>query len=225
VKRVLLLVIYIHSSKVRKKVGRIEFLGKRSVHEEKYLRFLVIWCLYESGLGCDGECEENNYDYFQPDNLLFSRRHSKGKIIYNANLQRRELNTATKEGAIRSGLNPKFFSSHSWKIASISEMIAQGESADVVRRLGDHAVNSVSTFLYQRESGRENRPLIVATSGKGLSVRDIANSCPLTEVPIESIKLGWKPSSIVEFEGFEEKEYGYESTSSSDSDSDQADNN
>ena len=66
--------------------------------------------------------------------------------------------------------------------------------------------------------------MIVATSGKGLSVRDIANSCPISEVPLESLKLGWKPSPIVEFKGFEEKELGYESTTYSDSDSDQADN-
>ena len=60
VERVLLLIIYIHSSKVRKKVGRIEFLGKRSKEEGGYLRMLVIWCLYESGLGCNGECEKDN---------------------------------------------------------------------------------------------------------------------------------------------------------------------
>jgi hypothetical protein len=220
VERVLLLVIYIHSSKVRKKVGRIEFLAKRSIHEEKYLRMLVIWCLFESGLGCDEECEEDNYDRYLPDNLLFSRRHSKGKIIYNANLQRKELSTATKIGAVRCGLDPKYFTSHSWKIASISEMVAQGEEADVVRRLGDHAVNSVSTFLYQRESGREKRPLIVATSGKGLSVRDISSSCPTSEVPLESLSKGWKPSPVVEFEGFDEKEYDDENSSSSDSGSD-----
>ena len=114
---------------------------------------------------------------FVPDELVFSRRHTKGKNKYSAKLNRNEVATATKFGAKKLGLNEKCFATHSWRIGSISELIAQGEGDETVRRLGDHAANSSSTFLYQRESGREVRPLMLASNGKGLTVRDSQLRC------------------------------------------------
>jgi hypothetical protein len=197
------MLIYLHSSKVRKKMGRLEFLGRRSEEESMFLGEMVLWCLLDSGLGCFKDPPVSLREKeFLPDELFFARRHSKGigRRQYFGQLYRNDVVEATKEGAKRLGLDPRCFSSHSWKIASITDMVKQGESDATVRRLGDHAVNSASTFLYQREGFLENRPLVLASSGKGLTVADINIICPLNETPFESIKSDWLGNSIVSFE-------------------------
>ena len=84
-----------------------------------------------------------------------------------------------------------------------------------MRRLGDHAVGSASTFIYQRDSGRENRPLVLASSGKGLTVADINNCCPLEETVFDSLTAEWKGSPLVHIEN--------DCTSTEDLDSDDSD--
>ena len=118
---------------------------------------------------------------------MFSRRHVKGQSIYNAKLSRSEVALATKVAATSLGLNPAHFSTYSWKKGSISNLLVNGEKDEVLRRLGDHAVDSSSTFLYQHASGRESRPLLFASIGEGLTVRDISLVCPIVELSYDNL--------------------------------------
>jgi hypothetical protein len=200
------MVLYFHSSKVHKKVGRVEFLGRRSKEESHFLDLMILWSLFDCGLGLETSTGiSNSTTVYNPEEMFFARRHTKGKkkIQYYGKLHRIDIVTATKESAKRLGLDPKCFSSHSWKIASITDLVKQGESDATVRRLGDHSVNSVSTFLYQRNDFLENRPLVLASSGKGLTVADIRTICPLVETKFDSITSEWQGQSIVSIENEE----------------------
>ena len=196
--RIKCLVIFFHSSKVRKKVGRVEVLGRRSIHEQQFLEDLATWILFDSGLGCSsrGEFPQTGFD---ADALVFSRCHckiykSKGPTWLIARLLRSEVSNGAKLAAVRLGLDPVYFSSHCFKIAAITDMATEGESVEVVRRLGDHAAGSASTFLYQHPSGREVRPLLLASAERGLTVRDVRTICPIRE---HLISQGSSPESLV----------------------------
>ena len=104
-------------------------------------------------------------------------------VLVTVKLTRKQVSIALKDAAVKLGLKPKFFSSHCLKIGALSEMSVQGEGMDVIRRLGDHSKNSSSTFLYQHSLGRETRPLLLASSDKGITVKDINLICPITHVP------------------------------------------
>jgi hypothetical protein len=181
--RIVVIVIFIHSSKVRKKVGRVEILGRRSKDEIMFLEELATWILFSCNLGVDKELENE----FDGDLMLFSRRYFNGTRFYSAKLTRSDICIAIKFAASKLGLNPAFFSSHSWKKAGLTVMMLNGEKDEIIRTLGDHAPNSASTFLYQHASGREARPLLFASESNGLTVRDIHLSCPISEVPYDSL--------------------------------------
>ena len=176
------------------------------------------WALWTSGLGVETDSEGEKETKFEPEELFFARRHTKGKTKYYAKLNRNEVVQATKEAAKRLGLNPKHFSSHSWKIASITDLVAQGEADATVRRLGDHAVGSASTFIYQRDSGRESRPLVLASSGKGLTVADTHNCCPLEETRFDDLKAKWRGTPMVHIENDVTSMESFESDDSDDID-------
>jgi hypothetical protein len=186
-KRVTGLVVFIHSSKVRKKVGRVEMLGRRSPEEILFLEELVSWILFDSNLGTDPTMANDHDLIYNGDTLLFSRSYHNGKNFYDAELQRSNVATAIKLAATRLGLNPKAYSTHSYKKGGITSLVLNGQSDEVVRRFGDHATNSSSTFLYQHASGREARPLLYASREEGLSVRDINLACPLIEISYDSL--------------------------------------
>jgi hypothetical protein len=128
---------------------------------------------------------------YDPDSLIFSRAyfHSyhKGLKWTPAKLTRKQISDALKFAADRLGLDSKRFASHCLKIGAVSEMTAGGEDLEVIRRLGDHSENSASTFIYQHTVGRESRPLLIASSDKGLSVHDIALICPIKEVSYDEL--------------------------------------
>ena len=196
--RIKCLVIFFHSSKVRKKIGRVEVLGRRSIHEEQFLEDLAMWILFDSGLGCSSR-GESLHTTFDADALVFTRCHckvykTKGPTWLFARLLRSEVSDGAKLAAVQLGLDPVYFSSHCFKIAAITDMATEGESIEVVRRLGDHATGSASTFLYQHPSGREVRPLLLASADRGLTVRDVRTICPIKE---HQILQGSTPESLV----------------------------
>jgi len=191
--RVKYLVFFLHSSKVGKKVGRIEVLARRGEHEVQFLEDMASWILWDSGLSCDDSGSAVEPGGYDPDALIFARAylHSyhKGLKWISAKLTRKQISEALKFAAERLGLDSKRFASHCLKIGAVSEMTAGGEDVDVIRRLGDHSENSASTFIYQHTVGRESRPLLIASSDKGLSVRDIALICPIREVSYEELAI------------------------------------
>jgi hypothetical protein len=206
--RVTCLVIFFHSSKVRKKVGRVEVLGRRSVHEIQLLEDLAMWILFDSGLGCSSR-EGNLQDSYKADALVFSRSHckvykTKGPTWLNARLLRSEVSGGAKLAAAKLGLDPLYFSSHCFKIAAITDMATEGESVEVIRRLGDHATGSASTFLYQHPSGREMRPLLLASTERGLSVRDVRTICPIRE---HQISQDSSPEALVSLAEIEDNTF------------------
>jgi hypothetical protein len=195
--RIVVIVIFIHSSKVRKKVGRVEVLGRRSPEEVLFLEELATWILFLCNLGVD-DASEIKYD---GDSLLFSRRYTNNnKRFYTAKLSRSDICVAIKYAAVSLGLNPALYSSHSWKKASITVMMLNGEKDEVIRSLGDHAPNSASTFLYQHSSGREARPLLFASESNGLTIRDLHLTCPLSEVPYDSLSPSFNIQPLAEIE-------------------------
>ena len=198
--RVICLVIFIHSSKVRKVIGRVEVLGTRSCEEAKFLKELTHWILKDSGLGCSKDPsapEELKYNGSDP---LFSRRHTKGKKHYFSKLHRKEVNTATKFAASALNLNKSHFSSHSWKKGAISNLLVNGERDNVLRKLGDHAINSASTFLYQHDLGVDNRPLLFASKGSGFTINEISKIAPIEKISYDSLKPDFSLNQFVEFE-------------------------
>ena len=203
--RVSCLVFFLHSSKVQKKVGRVEVLARRCEYETVFLSEMVSWIFWESGLGCDSSPEAPPSSQYDPDKFIFSRAQSSVKVglevLVTAKLTRKQVSTALKDAAVELGLEPKFFSSHCLKIGALSEMSVQGEGMDVIRRLGDHSENSSSTFLYQHSLGRETRPLLLASSEKGITVKDINLICPITHVPyVELAESSEINGSLVELE-------------------------
>ena len=207
VKRVVCMVIFIHSLKVRKVVGRIEILGRRSKEESEFLDDLVFWCLEGCGLGVSEDSSCGLADSFQGGKGLFSRGHvgaSKTKIFYTADLSEKNISIATKCGAKLLNLDEKCYSAHSWKIGSITDLSLQGESQEAIRRLGDHSADSACTFIYQHPSGREARPLMLASSGKGLTVKDIDLVCPIKQVSSSDVLNGAIVSPLAEVESFSE---------------------
>ena len=142
-------------------------------------------------------------DAFQGDKGLFSRGHygdSKARLFYTADLSEKNISIATKCGAKLLGLDEKCYSTHSWKIGSVTDLSLQGEGQEVVRRLGDHSANSACTFIYQHPSGREARPLMLASSGKGLTVQDINLVCPIKQISNEDVLKGTFISPLAEVE-------------------------
>ena len=226
--RVICLVIFIHSSKVRKVIGRVEVLGTRSCEESKFLRELILWILKNSGLGNSKDpfaSEELKYNGSDP---LFSRRHTKFKTHYFSKLHRREVNTATKFAASALNLNKSHFSTHSWKKGSISNMLVNGERDNVLRKLGDHAVNSSSTFLYQHDLGVDKRPLLFASKGSGFTIKEISKISPIEKISYDKLDSDFIIHPFVEIEAphilFEdnvlENNYVSDNNYFSDSDSD-----
>jgi len=145
------MVTFTRSSKVRKVVGRVEVLGRRSAQESEFLDDLAFWTLCECGIGVLDTGDASVALSYQGERSLFARAHvgrTKAKVLYTANLTAKDVSLATKETAKILKLNPDHFSSHSWKVGSTTDLALQGEGADVVRRLGDHAANSASTFTY-----------------------------------------------------------------------------
>ena len=191
--RIVGIVIFIHSSKVRKKVGRVEVLGRRSPEESLFLEELASWILFDCNLGTNPTIENDHDLLYDGDALLFSRSYHNGRNFYYADLTRSNVADAIKLAATRLNLNKKAYSTHSWKKGGITNLVLNGQSDEVVRRFGDHAPDSASTFLYQHASGREARPLLYASRDEGLSVRDINLACPLTEISYESLS----PKSVI----------------------------
>ena len=76
-------------------------------------------------------------------------------------------------------------------------MVAHGQSDEVIRCFGDHAVGSAFTFLCQHETGQEVRPLLFATREGGLLVRDIQRVRQISSVELNEIEVAGK---IVESE-------------------------
>ena len=202
--RIKCLVLFFHSSKVRKKVGRVEVLGRRSSYESQFLEDLSLWLLFDSGLSCS-LISVTTQPSFNGDDLVFSRSHCKtykrkGPTWLIARLLRSDVSQGAKMAAVTLNLDPVYFSSHCYKIAAITDMSSEGESAEVVRRLGDHAAGSASTFLYQHSSGREMRPLLLASAERGLSVRDIRTICPIREHLISAVASPELLASLAEIE-------------------------
>jgi hypothetical protein len=151
---------------------------------------MVAWILFDSGTGVVESPSAEPSLIYDGDCLLFSRAHWKSYKIgprwMVAKLTRKQVSEGIKLAAIRLGLNPLNFSSHCFKMGGITDLSVQGHDLEVIRRLGDHAVGSTSTFIYQHPSGREVRPLLLASSGNGLTVKDINTVCAIQEVPLNA---------------------------------------
>ena len=161
---------------------------------------LVNWALLSCGLGTVDLEAASDTERYDGDALLFSRGHTKdyksGAKWLTSKLNQIEASDGIKLAADRLNLDRKLFSSHSWKIGGISELATQGHNNDVVRRLGDHAVNSVTSFLYQHDMGHDVRPLLYASTALGLTVAGISRICPILLVPYDHIVAGDKVLSL-----------------------------
>ena len=118
--RVSCLVFFLHSSKVQKKVGRVEVLARRCEYETVFLSEMVSWIFWESGLGCDSSPDAPPSSQYDPDKFIFSRAQSSVKagleVLVTAKLTRKQVSTALKDATVELGLEPKFFSSHCLKL-------------------------------------------------------------------------------------------------------------
>ena len=212
--RVLALVVFIHSSKIRKKVGRVEVLGRRTSEENEFLGELLEWLFFDSGhlIGSD------------QNELVFSWKYDSGRRSYHTHLIRSWVSNAVKEAAKALGLDAARYSTHSLKRGAITDLMLNGEDDEVLRTFGDHSPNSSSTFLYQHATGRGSRPLLHASKGKGLTVKEIKR-CTLTPVSFDSLARNCVINEFAEIDDdleFEVKcrdvEEEFSSSSASDSD-------
>ena len=150
VKRVICLVIFFHSAKIRKKVGRTEVLARRSLEESEFLDSLVSFVLKESGLCCEVPSPRPDTNFvYSGDDPLFSRGHWRGARYIQAKLLRVQAAEGVKCAAAIVGIDPKQVSTRSWRKGSITTLVSHGQSDEVARRFGDHAyLNSIIFIIY-----------------------------------------------------------------------------
>ena len=192
--------LYFHSAKVHRIEGRVELArsdpnGPTQLREtfsnNQYVRQLARWMLFYSRLGHDGHQVAASEAGCAEDTPLFSRavlvwsRHKREcdrvQRQSTAHLHRGTLVRALKLVGQNRGIDPRCLSTHSFKIGGITAMTAGGETQEAIRTFGDHAVGSASTFLYQRKTGHETRPLLLASRGRGLTVADVTRVQTLHE--------------------------------------------
>ena len=198
------LIFYLHSSKVHKIEGRVEVLSRSSLSDvtvaesyspSAFLDDMVRWIFWTSGAGsidldAAPPCARynGNSPLFARMKLVWSahkRVEHRIQRLVTAQLHRSDMTASLRRVGVQRGIPATHLSTHSLKIGGITSMTAAGETLEATRRFGGHAVNSTSTFLYQRDTGREIRPLLLASVGRGLQVTDITRVLPLRPLSLD----------------------------------------
>ena len=175
--------------------------GHNPTVTSELLDSLVSFILKESGLCCEVPSPRPDTNFvYSGDDLLFSRGHWRGARYIQAKLLRVHAAEGVKFAAAMVGIDPKQVSTRSWRKGSITTLVSHGQSDEVVRRFGDHAMGSASTFLYQHETGQEARPLLFATKEGGLSVIDIQRVSRISCINFQEIEEGQSFVPLVSIE-------------------------
>ena len=141
--------IFIHSAKVHRIMGALEFVSRRSQAESQFLNDLIWW----TSVGC--ALRLNREDSYLFSHGFIPRTRLQHYSVWYA--RREHINSAIKRAAEYFGHASHNFTSKSWRVSGSSTLRARGFSDEAVRTFGNWS--SDAAYIYQQNMGGEIRPL------------------------------------------------------------------
>ena len=166
------IVVHLDSDKVFSKKGRIESIkvGETNDPEGAALRTfgidLACWVLFENGKAEAHLARGPGQAIMDPENnLVFSLayvkvRAKKDPLVYEWNVQRKDMTSAVKSAATHFGLDASDYSVYSLRHGAISNMADRGDSILEIQEFCNHQPGSTSTDGYIELQHRARPPLL-----------------------------------------------------------------